>query len=319
MINWVDIFLLLVVLLFAFTGWQRGFIMGTLDLIAWVASVLLSFLAFPYVSVAVSKMFPNLGIWLTLISFLFTFLVIRLILSFIEAMVSGAIPRRVQAGSLNRLLGIIPGAINGLIMAAIIALMLMVLPLTDGFATQAKNSRLANELTNSASWLENNVSPVLDSAIRKTVTGLTVEPGTNEFIQLHYTTSHYTTRQDLEAKMLQLVNGERAKKGIAPLEADTALASAAREHSADMFEKGYFSHYTPDGKGPAMRLHDDGIGFIITGETLALAQTLYLAHTGLMHSPGHRANILNPAFHKIGIGILDGGLHGLMISQEFTN
>jgi len=40
---------------------------------------------------------------------------------------------------------------------------------------------------------------------------------------------------------------------------------------------------------------------------------------GLMNSPGHRANILNPNFHKIGIGVIDGGIYGKMYTQEFTN
>ena len=52
---------------------------------------------------------------------------------------------------------------------------------------------------------------------------------------------------------------------------------------------------------------------------LALARTLDMAHTGLMNSPGHRANILNPAFGRVGIGILDGGRHGLMVTQTFRN
>jgi uncharacterized protein YkwD len=55
------------------------------------------------------------------------------------------------------------------------------------------------------------------------------------------------------------------------------------------------------------------------GENLALAQTLHIAHNGLMHSPGHRANILNPVYKRVGIGIVEGGMHGLMISQEFKN
>jgi hypothetical protein len=46
---------------------------------------------------------------------------------------------------------------------------------------------------------------------------------------------------------------------------------------------------------------------------------LSIKHTGLMHSPGHRANILNPAFHRVGIGIIEGGVHRLMISREFRN
>jgi uncharacterized protein YkwD len=38
-----------------------------------------------------------------------------------------------------------------------------------------------------------------------------------------------------------------------------------------------------------------------------------------MNSPGHKANILRPNYGRLGIGILDGGIHGLMISQEFRN
>ncbi|HVX48960.1 MAG TPA: CvpA family protein [Chitinophagaceae bacterium] len=319
MVNWIDILLLLVIVLFACGGWRRGFIMGAADLVAWAGSLVLSFLLFPYVSVAVSKMFPGLGIWLTIVSFFSTLLIIRLVLSYMQALATASVPQRVQAGAVNRWLGIIPGAVNGLITAAIIALLLMVLPLSNGFATQAKNSRLVNRFASTAAWVENNMSPVLDSAIRHTVTSLAVEPGTNDYINLHFTTGHYTVRHDLETQMLLMVNEERAKKGIAPLVADTALAAAARQHAKDMFERGYFCHNTPEGKSPAMRLQDDDIGFMLAGENLALAQTLGLAHTGLMHSPGHRANILNAAFHKIGIGILDGGMHGLMIAQEFTN
>jgi uncharacterized protein YkwD len=38
-----------------------------------------------------------------------------------------------------------------------------------------------------------------------------------------------------------------------------------------------------------------------------------------MHSPGHRANILRPQFGRLGIGVLDAGSHGLMVTQDFRN
>jgi len=66
-------------------------------------------------------------------------------------------------------------------------------------------------------------------------------------------------------------------------------------------------------------MHADDIHFLTAGENIALAQTISIAQYGFMHSVGHRANILNPAFGHIGIGILDGGMFGLMISQEFKN
>ena len=97
------------------------------------------------------------------------------------------------------------------------------------------------------------------------------------------------------------------------------MQKVALAHSADMFQRGYFAHYTPEGKDPFDRMRDAHIRFYLAGENLALAQTLSIAHQGLMNSPGHRENILRPGFGRLGIGILDGGFYGLMISQEFRN
>jgi uncharacterized protein YkwD len=66
-------------------------------------------------------------------------------------------------------------------------------------------------------------------------------------------------------------------------------------------------------------MHEANVRFLTAGENLALAPTLEIAHRGLMNSPGHRANILNPDFGRVGIGIMDGGMRGLMVSQEFRN
>jgi uncharacterized protein YkwD len=119
--------------------------------------------------------------------------------------------------------------------------------------------------------------------------------------------------------MLVLVNEERAKAGLKPVRADSEIQVVARKHSADMFARGYFSHINPDREDPFDRMRKGGIKFLAAGENLALAQTLTIAHNGLMNSPGHRANILQPAFGRLGIGILDGGIRGLMVTQNFRN
>jgi uncharacterized protein YkwD len=100
---------------------------------------------------------------------------------------------------------------------------------------------------------------------------------------------------------------------------DMQLRKLARSHSLDMFQRGYFSHYTPDGLSPFDRMNAANIEYTYAGENLALAPSTDLAMQGLMNSPGHRANILNPNFNKIGIGAIDGGIYGIMFSQEFTN
>ncbi|HEX8637671.1 MAG TPA: CAP domain-containing protein, partial [Pyrinomonadaceae bacterium] len=122
-----------------------------------------------------------------------------------------------------------------------------------------------------------------------------------------------------EAEMLELVNRERAANGLEPLASDPEMTEVARRHSADMFERGYFSHNTPENKTPFDRMRAADVRFRTAGENLALAPTLSIAHTGLMNSPGHRANILEPRYGRLGIGILDGGRRGLMITQNFRN
>jgi uncharacterized protein YkwD len=119
--------------------------------------------------------------------------------------------------------------------------------------------------------------------------------------------------------MWAMVNSARSKEGLKPLKMDAPLSEAARAHGRDMFEKGYFSHVTPDGLTPPDRLDHAKISYGVMGENLALAPDTGIAHDGLMKSPGHRANILNPKFRKVGIGVIDGGVYGEMFVQEFSD
>jgi uncharacterized protein YkwD len=76
---------------------------------------------------------------------------------------------------------------------------------------------------------------------------------------------------------------------------------------------------TPDGKDPAARLTDAGITYTAIGENIAYAPDVTTAHQGLMDSPEHKKNILDPAFHRIGIGIISTDSFGSMYTQEFAN
>ena len=101
--------------------------------------------------------------------------------------------------------------------------------------------------------------------------------------------------------------------------ADEVLQNAAFKHAEDMFTRGYFSHDTPEGIDPFERMKQLHIRFKAAGENLAHSNALLSAHNGLMKSPGHRANILNAHFGRLGIAILDGGDKGLMIVEEFRD
>lgn len=120
-----------------------------------------------------------------------------------------------------------------------------------------------------------------------------------------------------EQTMVNLVNQERIKAGLAPLTIDYTLVKLARMKSQDMIAKGYFGHISPTYGSPFDMMTKAGVTYRTAGENIAGAQTVEMAHTNLMNSPGHRANILNPNYTRIGIGIIDGGPYGKMFTQMF--
>lgn len=122
-----------------------------------------------------------------------------------------------------------------------------------------------------------------------------------------------------EQKMLDLVNAERKKAGVEPLKIDMKLVEISRKKSQDMIDKNYFGHTSPTYGTPFDALKANGVSYRYAGENIAGAPTVDRAHSSLMASSGHRANILNLNYNYIGIGIgiVDGGPYGKMFTQTF--
>jgi uncharacterized YkwD family protein len=120
-----------------------------------------------------------------------------------------------------------------------------------------------------------------------------------------------------EKQMLDLVNQERAKQGIAPLKINADLEKLARMKAQDMIDKNYFSHQSPTYGSPFDMMNKYGVKYNTAGENIAGNSSVQAAHTALMNSAGHRQNILNPNFTEVGIGIVDGGPYGKMFVQMF--
>lgn len=317
--NWIDAAIVVIMLLAMWAGWHKGFILGTVDLIVWIGSVLAGFFCYKYVGDILQKFLPSLGVWTLPLAFFAMLLFTRIILAFIFNRLLQTTPGETHQHSVNHMFGLLPGFVNGLLYATVASAMLLALPLWDGLSAQTRNSQIASRLASGVEWLDDKLSPIFGEATKQTLNKLTVEPESDETVNLHFKETNPEVRNDLEAKMLVLVIEERTKRGLLPLKADVELTKVARAHSKDMFARGYFSHYTPEGKDPFDRMKKAGVKFLAAGENLALGQTLFICHQGLMNSPGHKANILRSSYGRVGIGILDGGIHGLMISQEFRN
>ena len=318
-INPVDLVLGAVILAGVVLGWSRGLIVASLRLLTLAGSLALAFLGYRYPAAWLESL-TALGPWTAPVGFLATFIVAQVLLGAVAAALVRAVPGRVHAHGITRALGMAPGLVAGLINATVLSVLLLTVPVLDGLTTVARGSVIADRLAEPAAWIEAKLQPIFDDpAIRRTLQALTIRPDSKGVIQLPFKVANPRPRPDLEARMLDLLNSERAQRGLNPLRADPELAEVARAHSRDMFARGYFSHVAPDRRDPFDRMRAAKVRYLIAGENLALAHTLAAAHRGLMESPGHRANILRPQFGRVGIAVVDGGMHGLMVTQNFRN
>ena len=317
--NYVDLFLVIVVLFSIYSGYLKGFILGTIQLLMLAAGLLAAFLMYPYISSFLQKYWASLSVWTVPLAFVSALLIARIILSIIANRLLATIPDRFHSSLANQVMGVVPGAVNGGIWAILLSAFLLSVPFSDDVSTKARGSVVADKMAGQVEWLDNKFSPVFSEVVNRSINKLTVDSSSEKSISLPFKNNNPQVREDLEAKMLVLVNEERQKAGLKPLQADVEMRVVARAHSKDMFARGYFSHLSPEGLSPFDRMRKEKVRFFAAGENLAFGQTLSICHRGLMNSPGHRANILNKAFGRVGIGIVDGGIYGLMITQNFRN
>ncbi len=141
---------------------------------------------------------------------------------------------------------------------------------------------------------------------------------------------------NLQAQALDLINQSRAEAGLTPVAWDPAAAAVAQAHAEDMLAGPFFSHWNQAGYGPEHR------AALMAGMTDAFFENIHMtrrrtsddqpapivdwpqrildAHLGLMDSPGHRRNIMNPAHTHVGVGIAYRAEIGeLRLVQEFVN
>ncbi len=137
----------------------------------------------------------------------------------------------------------------------------------------------------------------------------------------------------LEQQMLELINNERTSRGLEPVQLELRLNDASEDHSQWMLQQDVFSHTGENGSNPGERIEQaqfefsgnatwaENIAWQSERGAPALEDDVIDLHNGLMDSPGHRANILNPDVTVIGIGIETGdyqGYEAVMVTQNFA-
>ncbi|MFL5735378.1 MAG: CvpA family protein [Chloroflexia bacterium] len=322
--TWPDWLAIITIVWFALFSIRRGFVAVTLSLVALIAGFALSFIFYPTLAALLTERLGWSPVWSRPVAFVAVWVVVETVFSALARVLTGRLDTGTGLFRANRAFAVFPGAAQGLLVAAVLLTLLAVAPTRTDMGSDIVNSPVGGTLVRAAMALERPLDGVFGPGAKESFGFITVKPpqqgeAPEEGIKLDFTVYDPSADQSAEEGMLALVNRERTSRGLQPLVMDGELRVVARAHAADMFKRGYFSHVTPEGKDPFDRMRDANILFGHAGENLALAPTLEMAHDGLMNSPGHRANILNAGFRKVGIGVLDGGIYGKMFVQEFMD
>jgi uncharacterized protein YkwD/uncharacterized membrane protein required for colicin V production len=317
----VDIGILAIVGLFAVGGMRRGFLLGIVDLVAFglaliVAARLGGSVADPLIvwglpaELAVGAGFLIVAV----VSLAVIGLAARVLLAPL-----GTLGAMTPLGWVNGVLGLLPGAIRGLAIAALVVLVVSALPPELGLRDRLADSRLAAPIAETGQkaldaglvWAGVDTRPLDMLSHPPTAGSIEVPfPGT--------TALELGNDQLAEQTLLELLNQERADAGLSPLQPDAALAEVGRAHGREMFALGYFGHVSPTTGSAADRLAAAGLVSPLSGENIALAPGPEVAHEQMMGRPADRANILNPGFTRVGIAALRSTDHELLVIQEFA-
>jgi len=316
-LNWIDYLILVTLAFYAYGSYSSGFISSLLDLGNFIISFLLGLRFYGLIAGILIQKFSLSQGFSDAIGFFITAFIVQIIIGLIIKNFLSFDPPILK--TLNKLLGILPGILSGIILISFVLILVVALPISALIKHSVSSSKIGNFLLSNAQGWEKQINSVFGGAINETINFLTIEPKSNETVLLHFKTKNVSTDFTSEQTMLNLVNKERSSRGLKEVIFDKELANIGRKHCQDMLERGYFSHYTPEGFSPFDRMKEAGIIYNFAGENLAMSPNTDLAMQGLMNSPGHKANILSVDFGRLGVGVIDGGIYGEMFCQEFTN
>lgn len=323
MINWIDLICISYLSIYFVIGLKKDFFSILTNISSLIFSLILSVYTYNYTAIFLSQIFSLNGSYAKMLGFflnifilkIFMLLLIRKVLSKHKPKINNFYIDRMATGLTSLLVGIL----TIFLLFSITLSFSLPYFIDKEIRSSAAEKIVGYDLLGINASLKKIFGNVLSTTVDK-LTFLTLEESeSDKIVNLGYKTSSFKFDAKLENEMLALINAERKTKGLDEYISDEKIKNVARKHGADMFEKGYFSHTDLERKKPLDRLKAGGVEFIFSGENLALSKNLISAHQGLMNSPNHKKNILHPFYHRIGIGAIDAGPHGIIFVQNFAD
>jgi uncharacterized protein YkwD len=318
--NWVDICFFIFIAYHIYRGWQTGFVYQIIGLISYILSFYTALYLEGPVGTFIGSRIGLVGYWRPIVGFFIVALLSDWMIAEILTVLSHYLPKKIFQSKLHAFFGMVVALIIGSLFGVILLLVVLSVPLRGTLQRDIKQSNIGSFVLSMSEQYAPWIRKKIQDEVTKTQKFLTITPGEVDRVELDIPPVTSLLPDPIsEQTMLNMVNNERNNEHIKPLTLDPNLVEIARNHSKDMFINRYFSHKDSQNKYVSDRANEAGIPYIIIGENIAYAGDIETAHTGLMNSLPHKANILDPRFTRIGIGIINSDYFGFMISQVFAD
>ena len=312
--NWVDLIIVLIFGLYVWDGYRRGFLKSMWELFGLLVAFLFALKFYPPLSEMIKNAFHTSDLYSKPIAFLGIWFVTQGIFYIAGRVIAYYTPTFFKESKVNHYFGLIPAVLKGIIFISVILVLFLIIPINMKVKNAIQDSYIGGHLIQLTAKVENQIAKVFTSDGNTQLSASVSDEGSSA---LNFSTTNIQIAPEKEQDMLNMVNADRAKAGLPSLQENILVRNVARAQSRDMLIRGYFSHNSPTGQGLLDRLTGAHVDFSEAAENIALAPTIDLANIALMNSPKHKANILDPAFNEVGIGVIDAGPYGLMVTEDF--
>lgn len=304
-------------------GWARGFVKEAMDLLGVLVGLAVAFRLSPAAGAVVSGTIGSSPTVSRVIGGLLLFTIV----GGFAAVVAHYLHRVARLPGLalgNRLTGAGLALAWGAFVATLVLSVVSLFRLPPAVAEQLEESSVASTLTDPAGMPQSVFAQVSGDRVIGVLLSLDDLIGSRHAIvegdeRVEFEAADPDTLAPDTGSVLDLfddLNEERSEAGFEPLVWSDSLSTIASAHADEMYTDGYFSHQSPSTGMVADRLARSGVVVRRVGENLALAADATEAHEGLVSSPSHLENIVDPGYSSVGVAAIKGPL-GLMVVQVF--
>ncbi|HSX58131.1 MAG TPA: CvpA family protein [Candidatus Saccharimonadales bacterium] len=317
--NFVDLLVLIFLASYTAFSYKRGFLSNSFELLGFILALFWAIVFYPYLSFLLQKLYFPENLANTL-SFLAIWIITDVFVIFVYRDIYKEIPMSLHLSKLNRYWGALPAFISGLAIVAFVATFLVVLPINNTVRATITQSQSLGKITALTSSLSKPLESAFAKSVRDSLVLLTSQKeGSSKYIVLNFPNLKLSEDSSGADQLFVLVNQERRTRGLKEVKEDETLKKIAKSHALDMFQKGYFGHYDPEGHDPLYWVKKTPLQYKSLAENISYAPDISTAHEGLMKSTEHRAAILSTKFSRVGIAVIDSGNYGKISVQFFAD